>query len=199
MTITEKTILLYTIDSLPTEKAKDTARDEWRNSPYAIDLSNVIEDAKTVAALFGFNIDGVEWSGYSYQGGAASAVGSYKYKKGALAAVKEDTPGDAELHAIVQRLQDIQRHHSYQLRAETTTYSSCSVLCADVTQFKTQQDAYYPVEADVANTLTQILADFSEWIYKRLDAENDYLNSDEVIDDILLTNEYTFDEAGNRQ
>jgi len=198
MTITEKIIKLYTFDSLPTDAAKETARDWWRGLIDASDFEFTIDDAKTIAELFGFNIDRVVWSGFCSQGDGACAVGSYEYKKGALKAVKQHAPEDETLHAIVERLQDIQRRNFFQLSAITISCGFYNYLNANVTQH-TPHGERYDIAADTIDDLTEILRDFSAWIYKRLDAENDYLNSDEVIEDTLLANEYTFNEGGDRE
>ena len=38
----------------------------------------------------------------------------------------------------------------------------------------------------------------ARWLYRQLEAEYDYLTSDEAIDDSIIANEYTFTENGRR-
>jgi hypothetical protein len=52
--------------------------------------------------------------------------------------------------------------------------------------------AYY--DADLENDLQALLCRFADWIYEQLEAENDYLHSDEYVDERLADDE--FDEDG---
>lgn len=40
--------------------------------------------------------------------------------------------------------------------------------------------------------------DLSRWLYRQLQAEYDHLTSDEVIEEGIIANEYTFTELGRR-
>jgi hypothetical protein len=40
------------------------------------------------------------------------------------------------------------------------------------------------------------MRDFADWIYRQLESEYDYANSDESVDENILCNEYEFDENG---
>jgi hypothetical protein len=42
------------------------------------------------------------------------------------------------------------------------------------------------------------LRDLARWLYRQLEAEYDHLTSDEVVDDGIVINEYTFTDAGRR-
>ena len=44
------------------------------------------------------------------------------------------------------------------------------------------------------DAFAQLMRDFADWIYKTLEAEHDWLTSDEVVDEALA--EETFDEDG---
>jgi hypothetical protein len=37
------------------------------------------------------------------------------------------------------------------------------------------------------------------WVYRRLEAEYNWLQADEQVDESIRCNEYTFDEDGNRE
>jgi hypothetical protein len=57
------------------------------------------------------------------------------------------------------------------------------------------------VWADAPNTesdISEAMSDFCRWMYKRLEAEHDYLQSDEAVDESIKCNEYEFEEDGSR-
>lgn len=52
--------------------------------------------------------------------------------------------------------------------------------------------------ADAEETIIEALRDLARWLYRQLEREYDYLSSDEVVDETISANEYTFTEAGRR-
>ena len=48
--------------------------------------------------------------------------------------------------------------------------------------------------SDIEKSMTQLMRDFADWIYKQLESEYDWLMSDECVDDRLV--DKTFDELG---
>lgn len=46
--------------------------------------------------------------------------------------------------------------------------------------------------------MTEALRDLARWLYRQLQAEYDHLTSDEVTEEGIIVNEYTFIEAGRR-
>lgn len=49
-----------------------------------------------------------------------------------------------------------------------------------------------------SDDLRECLADFSRWIYRNLEKEYDYQNSDEAVEEAIIANEYEFTEDGER-
>ena len=136
------------------------------------------------------------FSGFSSQGDGACFEGSYSYKKGALAAVKAYAPEDTELHRIVTELQNIQRKAFYKLSARTMHrgyyyHSGCMSVDVGVDADR------YPTDAE-EEALTECMRDFADWIYKQLETEYEYQNSDEQVAEAIRANEYTFTEGGAR-
>jgi hypothetical protein len=157
---------------------------------------NVIDDAKQIAALFGLEIDKVYYSGFSSQGDGACFEGAYRYKKGALKAVKAYAPQDTDLHGIVQRLQESQRKQFYQLEAsckQTGHYMHSECMSVDVEHAESRYKDIEDAEDDIRDELRY----FADWIYKRLETEYDYQTSEEVLTEWLIESDYTFDEEGN--
>ena len=46
--------------------------------------------------------------------------------------------------------------------------------------------------------LIEALRDLARWLYRQLESEYDYLSSDEVVDETIAANEYTFTARGRR-
>ena len=201
----EKTVFKF---SELSDQAKERAREWWRQDQ-DFDLECTIDDAADVADLFGLDIrkktvrlmngktrqePAVFWSGFWSQGDGASFEGSYTYSKGALDAVKSYAPQDTKLHAIVQRLQKVQARNFYRLEADITQsgpYNHEMTMLFDVSR-----KDYQTVSVADGEELSDCLRDFARWIYRELEAEYEYLSSDDVVDEILDVNGYEFDEDG---
>jgi len=156
-----------------------------------------IEDAEQIAEILGITIDSrpsrsnepcIYWSGFSSQGGGACFEGSYAYKKGAAKEIRQHAPQDEELHRIANRLQQLQAKAFYQLTAtskHTGHYSHSHSTTIDVYRIhpRTQDDLD---ASDYEEPLAQLLRDFMDWIYKRLEEEYNYQGSEEAAKEILL-------------
>ena len=190
------------------ETAKDKVRSSFGND---VDYDFVLDDAATIADLFGLDIrmtrktlmggghrydPTVYWSGFWSQGDGACYEGNYEYKAGALKAVKAYAPQDAELHRIVKGLQDVQRKSFYRLIASCKHrgyyyHSGCMQV-----EVRHCEDEYRDI-SDAEGEVTQLLRDFADWIYKRLEEEYDYQTSDEAIEESCELNGYEFYEDGS--
>jgi hypothetical protein len=189
-----------------TDLAKEKAREYWQTHD-DIDLAHAIDDAATVADLFGLDIrkktvrlmngktraePAVYWSGFWSQGDGASFEGDYAYCKEALAAIVSYAPTDTALHAIVRRLQRVQARNFYRLEASVT--QSGRYVHEMTMRFDVSRTDYAPVSDDDTEELSDCLRDFARWIYRALETEWEYQASDEVVDELLECNE--FDEDG---
>lgn len=209
---TEKTV--FTFNEL-SDSAKEKAR-QWYRECLAGDsdfAEFVFEDAANIAELIGLDIrqrrvklmngdyryePSIYYSGFSSQGDGACFEGSYRYKPGALKAVKGYAPLDTRLHAIARDLQLAQKPVFYTGTASTSHsghyyHSGCMRVSADVdSRFSGK------LACEFEEAAKEALRDFADWIYRQLENVWDYLNSDEHIDDSILCNEYEFDEDGER-
>lgn len=195
-----------------------------KNYDYNIDYNwwdAVYEDAIMMAGIIGIQIDtrrgsntepAIWFSGFSSQGDGACFEGTYSYKKGALkelkssaaAGYKDQATGqwvvqenNVELHRICKGLQDVQRKHFYRLEAVVKQrghyqHSGCTSV-----EVQDCEHMYRDI-GDAEEDVTQLLRDFMDWIYKRLEDEHDYLTSDQQIQEALEANEVEFDEDGER-
>lgn len=73
----------YTIHEL-SDKAKERAHYQWLENFEFFGAEYVIEDAKEIAALMGWTIDKVFYSGFGSQGDGACFKGIMRYEKGVL-------------------------------------------------------------------------------------------------------------------
>jgi predicted component of type VI protein secretion system len=196
-----ETLSIFKIDEL-SGKAQQRAFDDHRDSPdYPNDSwsENEIEDAKTIAALFGLEIDQISFSGFSSQGDGASFTGRYKYEPEALPQVKEHAPLDTELHKIVEDLEALQGDYCHGLSAaitrDRTLYAHEGTMNFEITG-----DHIEDFEPDYVceNRLEEIFKDYARWIYRQLNKQYDYEMSDDAVLEDLQANEYEFLENGKR-
>jgi len=190
---------VFTFEEL-SEEAKEKARD-WYRSVDDFDFSAecIIDGAKAIGALMGITIDKVLYSGFSSQGDGACFEGNYAYKKGSVKAVKEYAPQDEELHKIAEGLQELQRKAFYRLNA--TIEHSGRYYHENCTSIEVRDSAHQYddiVSAWNEGIIKDFLRSFMQWIYSQLEKEYWYQNSDEVIDENIIANEYEFTKDGGR-
>lgn len=189
---------IYTFNEL-SEDAKAKARDWYRegNSYDSFYSECVIEDAKEAAACFGLDIDKVYFSGFWSQGDGACFEGRYRYKAGWREALKAYAPKDETLQRIGEALQHAQRKHFYTLEANTKHrghyyHSGCMSIEVENREERGRNIGYQETE------ISDALRGFADWIYRRLEEDYDYHNSDEAIDETIEANGYEFTEDGAR-
>ena len=160
--------------------------DDWYDAVY--------EDAITCGAILGIDIDRIYFSGFSSQGDGACFEGGYTYAKQSVKAIKQHAPLDTELHAIAERLRDIQRPYFYSLYASVKQRGHyMHEMCTDIEVHNDDCE----VSDDTEESLKDALRDFMRWIYSSLNDEHDYLTSEEAIIETITANEYEFTELGS--
>lgn len=194
---------VFKFDEL-SDKAKEKARD-WYRQAGMFDAEFVYEDAARMARLMGIDLERtrvtlmggghaykptIYWSGFSSQGDGCCWEGVYEYAKGAVKAIKAEY-NDEELIRIAKGLQDVQRKHFYKLTASSVHrghyyHSGCMQV-----EVRHSEDEYRDI-GDAEGEVTQLLRDFADWIYEQLEAEWDYQNSDETVDENMVCNSYEF-------
>lgn len=174
------------------EKALNHCR-EWQTDYQWWDF--IYDDAKEAAKIIGIDIEQIYFSGFSSQGDGACFEGWYSYKPDSCKQIRQYAPMDAELHAIAQALQNIQRTNFYQLRASVKHrghyyHENCTDIDID------RKDYKEPTE-DAEESVKECLRDFMRWVYSKLEKEYEWLISDESVTEFIEANEYEFDEEGN--
>ena len=185
---------IFQFDEL-SDAAKEKARTWYREASAHDDWYDfVVEDSKAIAALMGWQIENIGFSGFWSQGDGAHFVGDMGYAKGCYKAVITQAPKDLELARIAHEWQDLQRRHFYQLTAQVShrghyQHENC-------TSFEVYKDGEY-TDAAIEEQVKEIARDYMRWIYARLEDEFVYLNSDEQVDESVRANEYEFAEDGS--
>ena len=209
---TTRMIEVYKFDELGDE-AKEKAREWHREGGFDYNWWEFIfEDADTIAKLIGIEIDrksvplmngktrqdpAIYFSGFSSQGDGACFEGRYYHKKGAYKEVKKHAPKDQELHRIARELNLLQRKYFYRLAASlkhTGHYNHELSVTIEVEDRETGEE----VDQGTVEGVKDALRDFMRWIYKQLEQEWEYMNSDEQVDETIRANEYEFDKDGKR-
>lgn len=213
---------LYLFDEL-SENAKETARGwyregtvdyEWWDGTYeqvqeAAKYLGITIDTKTRRSIGGYS-DGkwdkskecatqetcIYFSGFSSQGDGACIEGTWRASDmETLKALKAYFCTDKELHRI---------HRELRWYAKRYPQATCSSKHTGYYNHSrsTTLDPFLGEEVDYSKEthdgLEEALIDFMDWIYKALEAEHNYLNSDESADESIRANEYDFTEEGER-
>ena len=201
------------------DTAKEAARESWRlqnrdDEWWGGVFDNVVECAKCL----GIEIDthtvklhggktghmpSIYFHGFWSQGDGASFCGRYNLKPDAVEAITAHAPKDEELRAIAKELTKLQitarLKVSGTLKCRITTnnsnYCHSNTMNFETVYVDTEDEAPNPSDQE-DKSMAALLRRFADWIYARLEAEDEYLNSDECIDEQLTSNEYVFDEDG---
>ena len=185
---------VFTFDEL-TDRAKEKARAWYREGALDYEWYDCLfDDVKHVAGLMGIDIDNIYFSGFESQGDGAMFTGSYSYRKGGVKEVEEYAPLDSEVISIARNLANIQKKYFYRLSASCEHrghYYHENCMSVDV-----YDDGRYNATREAEDEITAELRDFARLIYQRLEAEYNYLNSDEVVEESIRANEYEFYEDG---
>lgn len=190
---------VYTLDEL-SDKAKEKARDWYRegNCDDSFWYEYIIDDCKTLLGKIGFQVDDIRFSGFACQGDGASFLGSYRYACGGLKALIAYAPNETKLHGIAKELNVLQRKYFYQLSASITGKRYDSYVHEYSTSVEVEHDKCLDVSDKTREAIKEIVVNINRWIYRQLENEWDYQNSDEAVDDNIIGNEYTFTETGKR-
>jgi len=207
--VTETTV--YQFDEL-SDEAKEKAREWYRqgNCDDSFWSECTIDDAKEIGKLLGMDIDNIYFSGFWSQGDGACFEGTWRASDVKVDKLKEYAPQDKELHRIVDGLAEIAKEYpdgDFKVR-HRGHYSHSGCTAFDVELPNTQEDEleYDSPEfkllqvklGEDEDTLIELARDFMNWIYRQLEKEWDYQNSDEQVEESIRCNAYEFLETGER-
>jgi hypothetical protein len=187
----QETITVYSFDELPTDKAKERARDWWKKAASDDEFWDfVYEDCAEIFRILGIDSkrhttgrDGkirdagpeIYFRGFWSQGDGACFVGRYSYAKGAAKAIRE-------------------RKHFYSLGAEMTHRDS---YYHEYSVHFEVWDRHGTVTDVVDKELSEIMRRLMRWIYKALEDAHENYFSDEHVEESIRINEYEFEEDGS--
>jgi len=192
------TVNVYSFNEL-SDEAKKKAREWYRDGGFDFEWWDfVYDDSITIAGLMGIDISKIYFSGFYSQGDGACFEGYYSYKINSVNLVKEYAPEDKELRRIIETLQAIQKKHFYKLSANVKHRGHYyHENCTEIQVYKDGNYLHSESELQAEDEISECLRDFMMWIYKSLENNWDYLNSDESVDETIEANDYEFDESGN--
>jgi len=209
--IVETTV--FRLDEL-SDEARERARAWYREADAYDDWHEcVFDDFETICAILGVRLKTrsvslygggtaqkpcIWFSGFSSQGDGASFESAYRFATGARKAIRAHAPADSELHRIADALQAIQRRNFYQLRADVNQHGRSYHEYSMSITVERDSPHHQDMTADAEDTVIELLRDLARWLYRQLEREYDYQTSDEVTDEAILANEYTFTGEGRR-
>lgn len=158
--------------------------------------SSVYDDAKQIASLMGIEIKNIGFSGFWCQGDGAHFEGTFSYKKGAIAAVKDYAPLDEKLHKIVNEYVSVQRKAFYKLSGSVKhsgTYSHSG--CTDI-DIQHSDDMYRDI-GERYDEMKDVLRSFMDWIYEQLEDDYNAQTQEDSAKDYYESSDTAFDEKGN--
>ena len=193
---------VYTLSEL-SAAAKEKAREWYRNASASDNdgAEYVIEDAKSLFAGCGIEIDRVYYRGFWSQGDGACFEGTWRASDVKPGAVREYAPKDEEAQRIAREFERIAT--LFPLASFTVKHSGYYYHkhCTDFTFYFPDADGNEtdaPGANDAEEALTEAAKDAMRWIYASLESDYEWRNSDEQVDEMIEANEYTFTESGRR-
>ncbi|WP_419739573.1 antitoxin of toxin-antitoxin stability system [Ruegeria sp.] len=205
-TVIETTV--FPFDEL-SDAARERAREWYRISNLDYEWWDcTCDDFSTICEILGVELKahpvrlmgggtrqkpGIRFSGFYSQGDGASFEGRLTYAKGSAARIKAYAPKDAELHDIAARLAAVQKRNFYQLYAIITQRGP---YCHENTmQFDVRRDDA-EATADAEDIIAEAMRDLARWLYARLETEYEFRNADEMVEESITANAYTFTSSG---
>jgi hypothetical protein len=189
------------------DEAKETARAWYRNASAGDDsfAEFILDDATDVLKVLGYSSVEIYYSGFCSQGDGAQFVGKFyasDYDAKGTNGVQKllvDRPTDKELARCAAELERILLI-SPQLSASIKSSGHCSHEMA--THFSVDfgdEEGTEPFDTDeIEDAFKEVSRDLMRWLYRSLEKNWDYQNSDECVDENIRANEYEFDKDGNR-
>lgn len=215
---------LYTYSEL-SEKAQEKARDWYREASAGdFDVEYIFDMAADAAMLMGFDIrqtrpvrmgktvyykPTIYYSGFSSQGDGACCEGNWRAKDVKPGAVAKEWTKDTELQRIAAEFERLAllcpdgrfsvKHRGHYMHKMCTTFDFEDLIPEsddDIARTPAEWNAIHERASVIESDLKEAARDFMEWIYRQLESEWECQNSDEVIADTLVANEYEFTMDG---
>lgn len=194
------------------DAAKEKARDWYRQGAFDDDWYwAVYSDFEQICDILGNSLARVPvrlfgggsrqkpciwFTGFASQGDGACFEGGYSYARGSARSIRGYAPKDEELHRIADTLRRVQWSNFFQLSARITHRGRYYHEYSMEIGVDRDSPAYQAMTATAEDEISEALRDLARWLYGKLEDEHDYLNSDEVVDEAIIANGYSFTEDG---
>lgn len=208
--MTTKTINLYEFNEL-SEAAKEKARNWWRecNNDDTFWSEYTIDEAKEQGENMGLDIKDIYFSGFSSQGSGACFTGSWSASS-VIADKVADGWGESkdgstkEIKRIATEFEEFAKAWPESSFSVTHrghySHEFCTEFNVSLGEDADNNEEVSPEQwKEASDSLIETARDYMRWIYKQLEKEYEYQNSDECIDENLTGNSYTFLESGKRE
>ena len=195
---------VFTLDELD-DKAKDKAR-EWYRDTLSDDsfwYECVIDDAKRMFALCGWEIKNIRWSGFSSQGDGACFEGRWSAHYVIAGGVIKEALREVELNRIATGFEKLAREFpdaSFTVKHRGHyNHENCTEFDFHIAE---EQDIVGLESGTTQSTaevdLEELAKDAMKWTYRQLEKEWCWYYSNEQVDESIEANEYTFTKDGRR-
>ena len=216
------TTTVYQYNEL-TDKAKERARAWYRDGGFDYDWWDCLyDDFDQRAKELGITLNRkyiplmngktrsepeIYFTGFYHQGSGSSFAGRWKAQDMQVDKLKSECPTDTELHQIADVLADCAKEDEEMwadIRAKSDNWIEVEVHDGGATEDKLTELEYESNEYNLLmeackqreDEVIEALRDFNRWIYRSLEKEWEWLNSDEQVAETIMANEYEFTEDG---
>jgi hypothetical protein len=200
-----KTITLYSFDEL-SARAKEKARSWWRESSAGDSFwsESTIEDAKEQGKFMGLDISNIYFSGFSCQGDGACFEGSWNasdVKPGETAKDWGDSPATTKIKRIASSFEELAKKYpeaSFNVKhSGHYSHKYCTLFFVSLGEELDNNENFTQKElSEAEGEIIEAARDYMQWIYRQLETEYEYQNSDEQVDESICSNGYSFTEDG---
>lgn len=205
---------VYPIDELNTG-ARETARSWYLDevlSDSAWWYEEVFEDFTQICRILGITLDRrsnandtesaennrpwISFQGFSTQGDGACFQGSWRYRKGCKAGIREYAPLDNTLHDISDRLIDVQKRNFYQLGAAIKSASDMQHEYGMSFEVGRDNNMFQTLADGTEKAVSKAMRDLARWLYQELREAYESAYSDETMTEMMTVNNWKFTKKG---
>ena len=190
---------VYKFEEL-SDEAKETARNWWREDGLSYDWWDFTYcDFEEICQCIGIWLrDGTRGKQVYFEIGRPGEyvvfAGSWSFKEHSLEALDAYAPKDDELRSIAARLDEAQRQNGNALSATVSiAHNGARGSSIDV---DVSRDNDEDIVGDADSDVRRSMEDLADWLMEALKNEEEYLLSDEAVDEVICANEYEFTACG---
>lgn len=197
----EKKIMLYEYDELPTEKAKEKAR-EWFLSGDETDLSFTCDSFRTVCGCIGIKLD--EKDAIAYELGSSQSdhvvfSGRFAPEPDAVSQIRAEFPEDEKLYKIAMAVEELHRNTPDCIVRLTKHHRSLRISLEVIEGVDDDPVDYDENVLAIERKAADIIEPLQAWFFKSLQETYEDQQSEESVSENIRINNYTFREDGRRE